>query len=192
MLRRFVGFIVVAMLVAVAVPAQAGPKEDAMREWQKASNPGPKHELLKDFVGTWKADGKFWMEPGKPAISSTGTSVVKLILGGRFLQEQHSSKMLLGPYQGLGYTGYDNLEKCYVCTWMDTYGTGILTMKTHAGDDPRTMTFTGSFLKPMMGKPTLVRSTSRVLDRRTHTLQWFEKDPGKAWRKVMEITYTRK
>jgi hypothetical protein len=45
------------------------------------------------------------------------------------------------PFEGLGYTGYDNVKKQYFGTWIDSMSTGIMTSSRH-GRLGNTMTFT--------------------------------------------------
>ena len=53
-----------------ATAAPAGPShEEMMAEMAKIANPGPPHELLKQFAGSWKTVTKAWMAPGDPMVS---------------------------------------------------------------------------------------------------------------------------
>ena len=52
-----------------------------------------------------------------------------MALGGRFLEERVQSSFMGQPFSGIGYTGYDNVKKKYVSTWMDNMGTMIMVME---------------------------------------------------------------
>ncbi len=192
-LPRILALVLTVLLLAAPV-ARAEKKPPSDEDWKKAMTPGTKHEWLKEFVGTWQASSRFWMEPGKPPMKSKGVSVQKMVLGGRYLQQQYKGEMPpMGTFYGLGYTGYDNTSKYFVGTWMDSFGTGIIHMTGVPGDDPRTMTMTASFLAPGKQKPTQVRSVTKVIDPKKHVFEWFERDSSKAkWHRTMEIVYTRK
>ena len=63
-------------------PAAALSEEEMMAQMTKIASPGPSHELLKQFAGTWKTVTKAWMAPGDPMVSQ-GMSDKTMILGGR-------------------------------------------------------------------------------------------------------------
>ena len=50
---------------------------------------------------------------------------MKMLLDGRFLQQEFTGEMMGQPFSGVGINAYDNLRKRYVTTWIDTMGTGI-------------------------------------------------------------------
>ncbi len=88
----------------------------AMEAMMKAATPGDAHKNLARMVGRWDATVKMYAQPGAPAQVSTGTSVNKLVLGGRWVQESFDGNFMGMPFSGIGYTGYDNLKKQYVGT----------------------------------------------------------------------------
>ncbi len=96
-----------------------------MEAYQKLATPGEPHKLLMSQAGSWTTKTKSWMEPNKPPMESTGACEDKVLLDGRFLQQECTGEMMGQPYYGIGTHGYDNLTKKYVTTWMDSMGTGI-------------------------------------------------------------------
>ena len=94
-----------------------------------AGTPGAAHKNLAGMEGTWTAKVKSWMSPGAPPMENDGTSESKMALGGRFLEERVQSSFMGQPFSGIGYTGYDNVKKKYVSTWMDNMGTMIMVME---------------------------------------------------------------
>jgi hypothetical protein len=40
-------------------------------------------------------------------------------MGGRFLGQRYTGSMMSAPFEGVGYTGYDNVTKKYWGTWID-------------------------------------------------------------------------
>ena len=93
-----------------------------MEMYQKLATPGEPHKLFATLAGSWTTTTKEWMEPGKPPTESTGTAEMKMLLDGRFLQQEFTSQMMGQPFSGIGIDGYDNLRKRYVTTWIDTMG----------------------------------------------------------------------
>ena len=98
--------------VESAVPSDPA-KQAAMEAMQKHGAPGESHKALEPFVGAWAYTAQWWMAPGDPPQSMTGTAHNSLIFGGRFLkQEIQGEPMERGkpPFQGLAFTGYDNIR----------------------------------------------------------------------------------
>jgi len=97
-----------------------------MKALEMAATPGENHELLKKMEGSWNAATKFWSAPGVLAQESQGKAEFTTVLGGRFVEEKFDSTFGDKPFQGIGYTGYNNVRKKFVSSWMDSSSTGIL------------------------------------------------------------------
>ena len=76
-------------------------------------------------------------------MESAGTAEMKMLLDGRFLQQEFTGDMMGQPFSGIGIDGYDNLAKKYVSTWIDTMGTRIFSMEGKASGDGKTITQKG-------------------------------------------------
>lgn len=124
-------------------------------------------------------------------MESTGTAEMKMLLNGRFLQQELTGTMMGEPYTGIGLTAYDNLRKRYVTTWMDSGGTGIFTMDGTASADGKTITLKGSHALPGGGQMTH-RAVWKIVDGNTQTFDMYGTFPGGKETKMMEMTYTRK
>lgn len=66
---------------------------------------------------------------------------MKMILGGRFLQQEVNGEMMGMPMNGIGITGYDNLKKKYVGFWIDNMGTGMYTMEGEMDKEGKACTY---------------------------------------------------
>lgn len=163
----------------------------AMELYTKLATPGAPHKLLANMEGTWNTKSKCWMEPDKPAMESTGTSEQKMLLGGRFLQQEFTGDMMGSPFNGIGFTGYDNHTKKYVSTWMDSMGTGIMFFEGTASADGKTVTQEGSYDDPVRG-PMTWRAVTKYVDDNTMLFEMYSTVKGGKEEKMMEITYTRK
>jgi Protein of unknown function (DUF1579) len=162
-----------------------------MEVYQKLATPGEPHKQLASLAGSWTTNTKEWMEPGKPPMEATGTAEMKMVLDGRFLQQEYNSTMMGRPYSGMGTTAYDNMRKKYVTTWIDTMGTGIFTMEGTGSPDGKTITMKGQHAKPDGGQMTH-RAVWKIVDDNTQIFEMYgTHDHGKEM-KMMEITYTRK
>ncbi len=162
-----------------------------MEEYKKLGAPGEPHKLFASLAGSWTTKTKEWMEPDKPPTESTGSVEMKMLLDGRFLQQELTGNMMGQPYSGVGITAYDNLRKRYVSTWIDNMGTGIFTMEGTASADGKTITLKGQHAMPGGGHMTH-RAIWKIVDSNTQTFDMFGTHPGGKEMKVMEIAYTRK
>src|SRR5690349_7999815 len=109
-----------------AAPSQAPSAEQQkamMEQMAKLATPGPAHEHLKSCVGTWKATVKMYMG-GQPQVSE-GTSEMHMADGGRFLEQSYKGTFMGQPFEGHGFTGYDNQKNVYQSVWMDNTSTGM-------------------------------------------------------------------
>ncbi len=193
-----IGF-VSALLVLSAAPLLAKDKQadkpmdpKAMMEvYAKLATPGEPHKLFASLAGSWTTQTKSWMEPGKPPTESTGSAEMKMLLDGRFLQQEFTGEMMGQPYRGLGINAYDNLRKRYVTTWIDTMGTGIFTMEGTASADGKTITMKGEHDEPGGGHM-MHRAVWKIVDNNTQTFEMYGTHHGGKEMKMMEITYTRK
>jgi hypothetical protein len=175
--------------------AAANPPMDekAMQEMMmKLSMPGPNHEHLKKLEGEWNLTVKWTMDPSKPMEQTTSTAVVKLLMDGRYAQEEVTGEMMGKPFMGMGLTGYDNILKKYVSTWIDNMSTGIMTSEGKADSTGNIVMWTGQTSDPMTGKSEKIRMTTRFIDDNKHVFTMYMKSPDKKEYQAMEITYERK
>lgn len=168
-----------------------GAAEDPFAAMMEAATPGPEHEMLKQFEGSWRARAVMWFGP-EPT-TSEGTMTNTLVLDGRFLRHDYKADMMGQPFQGLGYWGYDKGRKEWVGTWMDTWGTGIMISGRGTYDAAgKAWTMHATYFNPETGEEEKQKEVVKVIDPDTHVMQMFMVGPGGEEQKVMEITYTRK
>lgn len=163
--------------------------QEMMKVYMELGTPGAPHMLLARMAGSWKASIKTWTEPGKPATEHPGTSVQKMLFDGRFLQAEETMD-IMGPYKGMGITGYDNFTKKYTSFWFDSMNTRIMYFEGAAGADGKSINMESSFNDPVRG-PMKNRSLTKILDSNRYTFEMFYTDKSGKEEKMMEITYTR-
>jgi hypothetical protein len=154
--------------------------------------PGPAHKVLEAKVGDWEFTGKFY-QPGsdEPEVFH-GTSKAAWIMDGRFLEETVEGEWLGSHFVGRGVTGYDNMKKIYVSSWIDNMSTGLFSgTMTY---DAATKTFQGTGEAPdvMQDKYVPVRSVEHFVDRDHIQAESYQKDPWGKEYKAMEFHHTRK
>jgi uncharacterized protein DUF1579 len=163
-----------------------------MEAMMKAMMPGDAHKLLGNMVGTFEAKVTAWMMPGTPPMNSTGTAVNSWIMGNRFVEQKFTGSFMGQPFNGLGYTGYDNIKKTYWSSWVDDMGTGVMNSVGMTADGGKTWKFTAMMPDPMTGKDAPVEEHITIADKDHHTFEMWSPGPDGKMMKMMEIAYTRK
>lgn len=172
-------------------PKKQQDDQAAMDAMMKAATPGDAHRKLDKMAGTFTTKVSTWMAPNTEPMTTEGTSENRWILGGRYLEQRFSGNFMGMPFEGIGYTGYDNVKKQYWGTWMDNMSTGMM-MSTGKASGDNAYTFTGSMADPMTGKDTTVEERIVVHSDDHHTMEMWGPGPdGKSY-KMMAIDYTRK
>jgi hypothetical protein len=182
-----------ALVASVATAQQEQMDEKAMMDAMvKAATPGEPHKKLDPFVGTWNVSTKMWNAPGAPPAEGTGSATARWILGGRYVEQQFTGDFMGMPFNGLGYTGYDNVKKQYIGTWMDSFSTGVMVSAGVSDPTGKVMAFAGTMDDPMTGQTMRMDQKITVLDNDKHIMEgWMPGPDGKPF-KMMELTYTRK
>jgi hypothetical protein len=165
--------------------------EAVMKIYQKLAIPGPLHKRLARLEGNWITRTRGWMEPGQPPVESSGTCKQKMILGGRYLQQEYAGNMMGNKFSGINLIGYDNYTKKYVSTWIDSMSTGISYFEGTASPNGKTITQVSRYDDPVRG-PMTWRSISRIVNDKTLTYEMYLKPKRGREEKMMEMTVTRK
>ena len=185
----------VVLSVSVSMAKEKQPDQTDMQAmmdtYKKLATPGEPHKQLASLAGSWTTKTKEWMDPSKPPMESTGTCEEKVLLDGRFLQQECTGDMMGQPFTSIGVTGYDNFTKKYVTTWMSSMGTGIFVMEGTGSADGKTITLNGSHKDPM-GGDMKHHAVWKFVDANTQTFEMYGAHGNDKDMKMMEITYTRK
>jgi hypothetical protein len=191
-------WLALALIIVCALPAlaqqqqQMSPEQQAMMDaWKKFATPAEGHKALEGMVGTFNAKVTMWMAPGAPPQTSTGVSENRWVLGKRYVEEKFTGKFMGQPFQGIGYSGYDNAKKEYFGTWIDNMGTGVMTSVGNTSDEGKTWTFKTNSTDPMTGKDMAGETRVMVTDKNHHTMEMYGPAPDGKQFKMMEIVYTR-
>lgn len=172
-------------------PAAPTPEQKAqMDAMMKAITPGEAHKKLEPFVGTFEVKVTTWMDPAAPPQQSTGTSVNTWALGGRYVEERFTGAFMGQPFSGIGYSGYDNIRKQYISTWMDSMSTAP--MISTGSLEGNVMSGVSSMDDPLTGKSQQVKEKTTIVDNDHHVMEMWSPGPDGKMYKMMEITYSRK
>jgi hypothetical protein len=175
------------LLLNTSARAQSGEE----KAWMDYMTPGNVHQMIAKSDGEWSFDMTMWMKPDAPPTNSTGTTVNKMILGGRYQESVHKSTMMGMPFEGHGLLAYDNAKKIFQSSWVDNMGTGIMNMEGPWDEATKSITFTGKMVDPMTGKDMGVKEIFKMVDDNHHVMEMYMTNDGKEFT-TMEIKFTRK
>lgn len=178
--------------IAATLPfASFSQSNDEMKAMMAAATPGESHQMLAKSAGTWTGTVTMWMQPGAPPTVSQAQATNEMIMGGRYLKSTNSGNVMGMPFEGVGITGYDNVKKQFVNSWIDNMGTGIMTLTGTWDAASKSIVYTGSEPDPATGKDTPVKEVWRFVDDDNQVMEMYSVMDGKEV-KSMEIKYTRK
>ena len=195
-MRKRLCALVVGLLAVHAAPSFAqgemsAEEKAAMEKWMAYATPGEAHKVLAARTGTWNLKVSQFMKPDEPPMVSEATSTITAVMDGRYFEDVTHGTSMGMPFDGHGFTGYDNLNKKYVSIWMDNMSTSILRMEGSYDAAKKMFTFTGNMPEPTSGKNLPTRSEEKwVSDSEWHVTMYGQED-GKNWTKMMELAYTR-
>jgi hypothetical protein len=158
-----------------------------------AGTPGQQHKQLADGVGEWHGTVKMWMTEGSEVGESECKVKVSPMMDGRFLKVEWSGEMPgMGPYQGFGIYGFDNVAQKFVSIWLDNHSTGIMQGSGELSDDDNTLTWEFTHNCPITKKPAVIREIEKFTGPNTKTIEMFATDPksGKEY-KMMQVEMTK-
>lgn len=170
-------------------------EQEMMQKWMVFATPGAPHQWLEKFTGEWTTDMTMWMKPSTPPLKGKGVETAKMILGGRYLEENFSGDAPGMPQmEGRNIIGYDNFKKKYVSYWIDNAGTGIYYSEGTVDKDGTLLTFMGTWDDIMTGGKVEVTMTYKYIDADTHFMEMYQKGGifGDKPFKSMTVEYKRK
>jgi len=168
--------------------------EEMMKKWAEAATPGEPHRVLDQFVGKWDVSTRMWLEgPAKPPTEAKASAEIKWILDGRYLQEDATSQMMGMPHKSVGVTGYDNIRKKYVISYIDNMSTAIFTGEGTLDESGKVMTLFGKFDEPMTGeRDKVIKFVTRLIGPDKHIFEIYDLVGTPSEFKSVEMTYVRK
>lgn len=181
---------------AGAPPEMKLPKgwtPEDMQACMMAGMPGEMHQRLAKSVGAWRGKQQMWMGLDSDAMTSECTSTVTSLMDGRYTKVEVAGDMPgMGPFSGMGVSGYDNVSKKFVSTWIDNMSTGIMTGTGEMSADGKTITYTFTYNCPINKKPAAMRQVETMTSDTTMTMEMFGSDPksGKEY-KMISIQYAK-
>lgn len=187
-------FILSTLTVYADDKTPSGMDPEMMKKAKEFATPGEPHKQLQKMTGKWSYTSKWWMRADAKPEESKGSSSMRMILGGRFLEQNIKGKSMGQPYEGHGMIGYDNLKKQYETTWTDNMSTGMMRATGTYDDATKTLTEQGEFTCPMTpDNKATYRGETKWIDANNFTYSMYGK--GMTQKddefKMMELTYKR-
>jgi hypothetical protein len=186
--------LMLAGMLGMTTTARTQDKKDekAMADaMAKAGAVGEHHKLLtENRAGEWKLSGEFYMDPAAPPVKTQGKSTITAILGGRYISETMTCDFLGMPYEGKGTTGYDNLKKTFVSTWIDNMGTGTMVSTGNLAADGKTLTLVGECQCPLDSSKMTMRDVWVFHSKDKLEMTMYQTQAGKET-KAMHFIYER-
>ena len=117
-----------------------------------AGTPGKMHEHLTNEAGVWNGKTTMFM-PGTEPATSECVSTITPIMDGRFIKCEIKGDMPgMGPFEGFGIYGFDNVSQKFVSSWIDNHGTGMMNGTGELSDDGKVMSWKFDFNCPITKK----------------------------------------
>jgi hypothetical protein len=106
-----------SLLAALAI-AGVTVTGDARAGAQTPPRPGadPDHARLAAMSGTWDVEMTLWVQPGRPGLTAKGTSTIRPILSGLFVEERIEGTLNGAPFTTLAWTGFNTDSHQYEAT----------------------------------------------------------------------------
>lgn len=102
-----------------------------------AAKPDADHARLIAMCGTWDVEITFWFQPGRPGITTKGTSTIRPLFDGLFVEEKIEGMLNSAPFTTLAWTGFNTGTRQYEATRIASTNsiriaeTGAYDEKTH-------------------------------------------------------------
>jgi hypothetical protein len=148
--------------------------------------PGAEHKQLEPLIGTFEGTVKFWMAPDQSPMETKGKVTREWTLDNHFVKEQvDGDPMEPGgtPFKGLGFVGYNTIDKNFESAWFENHATWMTTAKGNWDASKKTFTFTGDCICPITHEKMRSRHTLDISnpDREVMT-GWATGADGKEWK----------
>jgi hypothetical protein len=190
-MKSFVTGLALVAAMLVSAMAASGQDQEAKAQGKTNAAPGPIHRELAKRAGEYTTHSKFTFKPGAPPQETEGTAALKSILGGRFLQEDNTGKLIGMPVGSMHLYGYNNATKKYESIWMYTGSTGFMTMSGTSDDGGKTIKYVATFDDDAGNKQTL-EVFVRNIDDDHFSVALIAKNPEGGQGPTLETTYARK
>jgi hypothetical protein len=184
------------ILLLAALAIASAVTIGAVAERQGAGKEGggvgmdPEHARLGAMCGTWDVEMTLWPRPGGQALTARGTSIVRPVFGGLFIEETIETSLNGASFTTRAWTGYNTATRQYEATRISSTNPARITEAGLYDDQAKQLELKADY--PLAGQTwhqrTVIRQTAPESMIATSYLS-FGSVPE--WKGV-EIRYTRK
>lgn len=167
---------------------------EVMAQGMQSTQPVLEHQLLHDMVGEWSYVTLMSM-PQMPPLRGSGSTSVKSIMGGRFIEIRSVSTEQDPPSESLGLMGFDSRpgHEQYFMLWLDSMGHYYTDAMGQWNSATASLTFHGTETDPSSGASSKYRQVFRFPGTDTMTCDVFVSVPGNPEEmQIVTIVYTRR
>jgi hypothetical protein len=182
-MKRKVALLTVTMAMSI-VAAQP-----TMAQAPQPAKPGPEHQRLAYFVGTWTSEGEMKPGPMGPGGKMTSRDTCEWYEGRFAVICRSEGKGPMGPSKGLGILGYSPEEKVY--TYYGTDSSGMMTMTTVPRGTVKGDTWTYTDESMMGGQKVKSRVTMKELSPTSYSFVMDVQGADGKWTTLMESKQTK-
>jgi hypothetical protein len=194
-ITRLIAAAGLVMAAGIDLSGQQAPTEAQMRAMLEKTQPTAQHQELAALVGRWTQEVTYRM--GGQAMTTKGTTVNRMILGGRFLVSESTSAAWPGAPAGSAMEttriyGFDRRTSQYTIIELDSMGTYWVSA-SGTKRDASTILMSGESLDDHGGAPEMRKfdMVLRVIDTDTYVTEVIFKFPGRPDLKLVEVIYRR-
>lgn len=105
--------LVVVSAIAATTSANARPPASSRTD---RSETDPEHARLVAMCGTWDVEMTFWFQPGRAGLTTRGTSMIRPLFDGLFVEEKIEGLLNGAPFTTLAWTGFNTTTRQYEAT----------------------------------------------------------------------------
>src|SRR5262249_24535968 len=106
--------LIAATCFVSAIPANAGPLR--LQTASKATRIDPEHARLAAMCGVCDVEITFWFKPGGAGVATKGTSRIRPLFDGLFIEEKIDGPLNGSPFTTLAWTGFNTATHQYEAT----------------------------------------------------------------------------
>ena len=167
-----------------------------MEKMKRFTTPGPEHEALARFIGTWDAQATMTMH-GQNVPFAKGTAAFSWLIEGRWLSGKMEAKMsgAMGnaPMQSHLTMGYDRFKRSYVTAQVQSLDTALLTSEGDMDPSGKALVTYGTLDEYLTGEhDKMVKYIWRFESEDKIVLEVHDLPIGLRGTKVFETIYTRR
>jgi uncharacterized protein DUF1579 len=108
--------VVVAVSGMASVTTVSAGRPAPLRKEIQMAKAGPEHARLTAMCGTWDVEMTFWFQPARPGVTTKGTSTIKPLFDGLFVEERIDATLNGAPVTTLAWTGFNTATQQYEAT----------------------------------------------------------------------------